>query len=157
MSAADEVARLETETAAAVSAATVAQGAAAAAVSDAEQLKHQVTRDAAEAIRERDEEIERLKGEVSWMKEKITSLESATESTDLALLGLVTMLNPPTQEIRENSEPSTQVEQVSSVAVVDPLVAETKPLPAKTEVNSPPNENQPVPVAPSKQKRHKLL
>lgn len=145
MSAADEVARLEAETATAVSASVVAQAAAADAVRDAENLKHEVTRDAAETIRERDEEIAVLKGETEWLKNELKATTTALESLELSVMGLVMLANPP--ETSKASAPLTPAPEVPSVGVVDPEAAVTKPLPAAT----PPEEPE------SPKKRHKLL
>lgn len=147
MSAADEVARLEAETVTAVSASVVAQAAAAEAVRDAENLKHEVTREAAEAIRERDAEIETLKGEVAWLKNETTNLKSELESQELAMLGLVTMLNPP---LTESPQPIPPV--VSNVDVVDPEAAKTK-----VETQEPMLDESQSKEPPKSTKRHRLL
>jgi hypothetical protein len=147
MSAADEVARLEAETATAVSAAAVAQGAAAAAVADAEALKHEVTRDAAEAIRERDAEIARLKEREEWLTNETTRLASEMDSLEMAIMGLVAMANPPVE-----SAPSTPPPEPSSVVVVDPEAAKTPENPKEPETSE---ENPTPPEKPKK--RHKLL
>jgi hypothetical protein len=151
VSAADEVARLEAETATAVSAAAVAQVAAAEAVRDAENLKHEVTRDAAETIRERDAEIATLKGDVTWLKDQLTATQSTVESTELAVMGLVMLANPPVTEMV--SEPLTPQAE-PNVDVVDPQAAKTKELPPQT-TESNPAENPPE--SKGKQKRHRLL
>jgi hypothetical protein len=151
MSAAEEVARLETEAATAVSAAAVAQSAAAEAVRDAENLKHEVTREAAETIRERDAEIDALKGDMAWMREQLTATQSTVESTELAVMGLVMLANPPVTEVV--SEPLTPAQE-PPVSVVDPQAAKTKELPPQ-QTENPPQESPAE--SRGKQKRHRLL
>jgi hypothetical protein len=151
MSAADEVARLEAETALAVSAAAVAQSAAAEAVADADALRHQVTREAAETIRERDEEIRHLREREACLTNEMTELRTEVDSLALGLMGLVSLANP-NMEVPAASTSSSPETGPPNVAVVAPVAAKTPDQPVTPE---PETENPAPPEKPKK--RHRLL
>jgi hypothetical protein len=146
-----EVAAVEAEAAQAASAAVTAQVAADNAVRDAEALKDQLVRDAAETIRARDEEIARLKEREQCLTNELNQTKTEVEMLGLSVMGLVALSNPPTQET-DPSVPLIPPQEPSSVVVVDPLEAKPND-PAPTN----PQEPESPPKTESPKKRHKLL
>ena len=146
-----QVAALEAETAQAVSAAQAAQDAAAAALASAAVLENQVVIAAAEHASEIEGEVTQNKDDVSWLKERMATLEAGhsaimqTLDTMAATLLVLTAEPEPLEVSTALPLQTSEALPPSSVVVADLQEAENPaPSPAAAQPSA-------------KQKRHRLL